>query len=66
MTKQKTIFAQSAIESNCVVKIIMFGSLYVPKINSSSFPRFISNVSISTEDFNWKVPVFLHGIFWLI
>ena len=31
-----------------------------------SFPRFMSNVSISMEDVNWKVSLFLHGMFWLI
>ena len=36
----------------------MFVRLYVPKINSFSFPRFISNVSISIEDVNWKNSLF--------
>ena len=44
----------------------MFGGLYVSKINSFSFARFISIVSISIEDVNWKVSIFLHGMFWVI
>ena len=44
----------------------MYGDLYVPKIDSFSFPTFITNVSISIEDGNWKVSIFLYEIFWLI
>ena len=44
----------------------MFGGLYVSKINSFSFARFISTLSISTEDVNWKASIFLHGMFWVI
>ena len=42
----------------------MFENLYVPKIHNFYFPRFISNVSIFIEDVNWKVSIFLSGMFW--
>ena len=72
ITKQNTIFVQSVVESNCIVKLIqertivyVWGFICV-KINSFSFPRFISNVSIYIEDANWKISIFLHGMTWLI
>ena len=46
--------------------LFIFGGSYLLKINSFSFPRFVPNVSISIEDANWKVSIFLHGKPWLI